>query len=180
MFNTVIFCLFTSHLNFPSPFLSKLSLGPILFLPYHQILIQPHSSVPSSASSCACEEPSLDHFLNFPLASSHSQSPWWAFHFGLPLQLCLASPSNLLSLTNSLLFLHHSSSSRTLLSHPFLPSLVHITFISPVLPVFCIPTLSSVNRLNAEAAKAETVQPHPRSIRHHSTEPLCGMDACAI
>lgn len=78
VFNTVY--LFIPCLNFLSPFLSKL----IMFLPHQHIFVQPHSSLPSSASSCPCEAPFLNHFLSLSFDSSHSLSPPQAFHFKPP------------------------------------------------------------------------------------------------
>lgn len=89
----------------------------------------------------------------FPLPASPVSFP-----FRTPLQLCLASPSSLLSPTNSLLFPHHSSCLQTLLS-PLTHSWFHfghITFISPVLPLFPIPTLSSVVSMQKQSKQKQS------------------------
>lgn len=159
VFNTIF--PFIQCLSFLSPFLSKL----ILFLPHHQIFVQPHSSSPSSASSCPCEAPFLNHFLSFPLYSSHFQSRHWVFHFKSPFSQCLSSPSSLLSQTNSCVFSHHSPSTWILYSPPnrFCLQIIYITFISLALsfPYFH-PQLCS---FNAEAAEAETFSP-PSPLEH--------------
>lgn len=173
LFNTVY--LFIPCLNFLSPFLSKL----ILFFPHHRIFVQTHSSLSSPVSSCPCEAPVLYNFLSFPLDSSHSQSLQWALHFkprfsNAFLHLPVSLP------TNSLVFSHHSPSSLILLSPPNHSCLqiIHITFLSPAL---CFPYFQpELGCFNAEAAEAETIQPHPWRIRHHCTESLCGMDACIV
>lgn len=153
VFNTVFS--FIPCLNFLSPFVSKL----ILFLPHLQIFVQPHSSFPSSASSSPYEAPFLNHFLSFPLDSSHSQSPPWAFHFKPPFSQCLSWPYSLLSQTISLVFSYHSPSSWILLSPPnhFCLQMIHIIFILPALSFpYSHPQLGC---FNAEAAEAENFSP---------------------
>lgn len=180
MFNTVIFCLFIPCLKFLSPFYPNCPWAPSYFFPttksssdlilvslplLPQVLVKNHPSAISSISPLPFPIPSLPSGLS--ISDSPSAMPCLTFQSLFPDKSTSLPPPQLF-LTNS-----------ALPSHPFLPSLCPHHFHLACAPCFPYsdPQLSC---LKAEAAKAETVQPHPRSIRHHCTEPLCGMDPCAI
>lgn len=143
VFSTAIFCLFTLSLNFFSPFLTTVSLAPpsslptprsssnlvpISLPPFPYVLVKNH---PSTIS------------LIFPRAISHSQTLWWASHFGLPSSYAL--PHHPICFSRQIHLPHHSSFSwmAPLLSPPTHSCFhfVHITSILPVPLLFPVPTL---------------------------------------
>lgn len=102
-------------------------------------------------------------FSIFLTAGSHSLPPPVGFPFQIPLyMLCLIFPSLFSDFFSSLLLLSSSSQMVLLLSPPSgsIFNFVHITFISLVLCIFPIPTLSSVRSMRNQSRNSVTSSSH--------------------
>lgn len=150
--------------RFFSHFLSKLSLASSCFFPTSKSSDLILVFLPLFLMSHGlCEKPFIHHFLHFPHCRFPFLAPPVGFPFQIPLyMLCLIFPSLFSDFFSSLLLLSSSSQMVLLLSPPSgsIFNFVHITFISLVLCIFPIPTLSSVRSMRNQSTNSVTSSSH--------------------